>query len=177
MTVAFPLFHALLLLIGLTVASVLDVTRRRVPNWLCVGIATCGVLARLLLSGPTACGWGVLGTAVGLLLLLLPFARGWVGGGDVKLLAAVGAWLGPTLVLVSAVLAAAVAGLIALVCWLRSPPDVRREIGLNLKSTVLSRAAPEVPERSANLSPPMAPAIAAGAILTGAMYWQLLLSF
>jgi prepilin peptidase CpaA len=41
-------------------------------------------------------GWSLAGTAVGLGLLLPAYAIGGMGAGDVKLLAGVGAWLGPT---------------------------------------------------------------------------------
>lgn len=76
-------------------ACVLDVRTRRIPNVLTFGSALAGVAFHTLSSG----GGGALTSAGGWLtgtLLFLPFfaLRG-MGGGDVKLLAALGAWLGP----------------------------------------------------------------------------------
>ena len=43
----------------------------------------------------TAFAMGLVGVVVGFAILFVPFAARWVGAGDVKLLAACGAWLGP----------------------------------------------------------------------------------
>ncbi len=90
-------------------ATQADVTSRRIPNRL-VGPA---LLLALTMHGVMG-GWtGLLSSAAGLLAaagLLLPghLAR-WMGAGDVKLMAAVGAWLAWPQAVV-AVLAALVAG-------------------------------------------------------------------
>jgi prepilin peptidase CpaA len=77
------------------VACVTDVRTRRIPNVLTFGAALGGFLIQVLAGGfqgalAAAGGW-LVGT-----LLFLPFflLRG-MGGGDVKLLAGIGAWLGP----------------------------------------------------------------------------------
>jgi len=80
--------------VGLT-ACVTDLKSRRIPNVLTFGAAV-GALA---FQGMTA-GWSGLGTAaagwlVGLVIFLPFFALRGIGGGDVKLVAALGAWLGP----------------------------------------------------------------------------------
>jgi prepilin peptidase CpaA len=50
-------------------------------------------------------GWGaglaLAGFAIGFVLLLLPWLLGGGGMGDVKMLAALGAWLGPVLILIT----------------------------------------------------------------------------
>lgn len=80
--------------IGLA-ACVTDVRSRRIPNALTFGAALAGIAVHVWLDGAdglkTAAGGWLVGT-----LLFLPFflLRG-MGGGDVKLLAALGAWLGP----------------------------------------------------------------------------------
>jgi prepilin peptidase CpaA len=76
-------------------ACVTDLRSGRVPNVLTFG----GALAALIFHGFTggsdgllmACGGWVVGAAV----FFVPFALGGLGAGDVKLLAALGAWLGP----------------------------------------------------------------------------------
>ena len=49
------------------------------------------------------------------MFFLLPFALGGLGGGDVKLLAALGAWLGPALTIWMAVYTGMAGGVLALV--------------------------------------------------------------
>jgi prepilin peptidase CpaA len=85
-----------LIVIAISVAAcVVDVRTRRIPNVLTFGAALGGVLIQILAGGfhgaLTAAGGWLVGT-----LLFLPFflLRG-MGGGDVKLLAGIGAWLGP----------------------------------------------------------------------------------
>jgi len=71
-----------------------DVRERRIPNALTV----VGLAAALLLRAPLGLGsvWaGLVGAGIALLLSLVLFLAGGMGGGDVKLLAAVGAFLGP----------------------------------------------------------------------------------
>lgn len=79
----------------LLVAAITDWRDRKIYNWLTYP----AVLVALVLN-PIAFGWtGILvglSTAVVVLLIGLFFlAMGWLGGGDVKLLAVIGAALGP----------------------------------------------------------------------------------
>lgn len=84
-----------------TLAAVTDLRWRRIPNWLTLPTAAAG----LIYHGCFAGGWGfsasLAGLAIGFALLLIPFLAGGGGMGDVKLLAALGAWLGPQLMLVA----------------------------------------------------------------------------
>ncbi len=99
------------LLAMLLIAAVLDLRLRRIPNWLTLPL----MLAGLAQSCTGAATVMPLASLLGLLLgggLSLPmFVMGVRGGGDVKLLAAVGAWLGPQGVLL-VYLVAAVAGML-----------------------------------------------------------------
>jgi prepilin peptidase CpaA len=173
-----PLFYWSLLAAGLVAASVADLRRRRVPNWLTVGILFGGLLARLLMGGPHGAFTGLAGAGVGLLVLLLPFSRDWVGGGDVKLLAACGGWLGPLLVLEAVLVGAVAGGIISVTCLLRSPAALRREMLLNLKMTYLARRAPDVAlaGRPLRLNPPYAPALALGTLLAVLDHAQILVA-
>ena len=76
------------------VAAVIDLRTRRIPNWF-----TMPVLAGGLLFHAATAGWGGLLTALGGFvtgfgILLILWLTGGGGGGDVKLMGAVGAWLG-----------------------------------------------------------------------------------
>ncbi len=78
-----------------SIACVTDWRTRRIPNVLTFGAALAGLLYQFATGGVEALGQGLLGWVLGALVFLLPFALGGLGGGDVKLLAALGAWLGP----------------------------------------------------------------------------------
>jgi prepilin peptidase CpaA len=77
------------------IACATDLRSRRIPN-----VLTLGAAGAALVYGAVTGGWNGLGTAtlgwlIGALAFIVPFALGGLGGGDVKLLAAIGAWLGP----------------------------------------------------------------------------------
>src|SRR6476659_4746690 len=80
----------------LIVAAVIDGLKLKVPNWITFPMIISGWVYSVALS-PYA-GWeglmySMLGTMVGLALLLPAYAIGGMGAGDVKLLAGVGAWV------------------------------------------------------------------------------------
>jgi prepilin peptidase CpaA len=102
-------------LVTAAVACVTDVAWRRIPNWLTFGATGLAVLTALGLGGWRTAGWSIAGWAVGLLLFLPLFALRGLGGGDVKLLAALGAWVGPASVVWVALYAALLGGPLALV--------------------------------------------------------------
>ncbi len=74
-------------------AGLYDIWSRRIPNWLtlCMLVAA---LALRAVEGFAPLGSGVVGALCGLLLALVLFKLGAVGGGDGKLLIGVGAFLG-----------------------------------------------------------------------------------
>jgi len=96
-------------------ACVTDLRTRRVPNVLTLGAAGVALAYHAATNGGPGILAAVLGWAVGLLVFLPLFALRGIGGGDVKLLAALGAWLGPSMVLSVAAFAALAGGLFALV--------------------------------------------------------------
>ena len=106
--------------VGLYVAlaAMLDLRMRRIPNYLTVPAAVSG----LLYHSFAPAGWGpwvsLGGFAVGFALLLLPWLAGGSGMGDVKLLAALGAWLGTKGVLIAFGLSAVLGTVIALIVLL-----------------------------------------------------------
>ena len=82
-------------LIGaLAVAAVIDARQRRIPNWLTFGLLAAG-LGRAALLGGAALGHAALGALVGGSIPLVLYCLSAVGAGDVKLLTAIGAWVGP----------------------------------------------------------------------------------
>ena len=87
-----PLWAVWALILLLAIATVQDSAELRISNLLSGGVVILAVVAALVV-GPKLSLWqnGV-GLAVVLAIGTLMFARGWLGGGDVKLLAAVTAW-------------------------------------------------------------------------------------
>jgi prepilin peptidase CpaA len=77
------------------VACITDVRTRRIPNVLTFGAALGAILGHLAVSGLPGLQMAVLGWVVGLAMFLPFFLLGGMGAGDVKLMAALGAWFGP----------------------------------------------------------------------------------
>jgi prepilin peptidase CpaA len=111
-----------LLSAALIVAAVIDGWKLKVPNWITFPLIVSGWVYSTAYFGWAGLGWSLLGTAVGLSLLLPAYAIGGMGAGDVKLLAGVGAWVwgGATFYAfcVSAIVGGGIA--IAMVLWRRN---------------------------------------------------------
>jgi prepilin peptidase CpaA len=88
--------------VALILAAVIDGFELKVPNWLTLPMIISGWIfsacqaSSLNITWYSGLGWSLLGTAVGLGLLLPLYAIGGMGAGDVKLLAGVGAWMHAT---------------------------------------------------------------------------------
>ena len=109
---------SLALCLFLLPSMLLDLKCRRIPNWLTLPAILTGLVLHTWLSGRDGFFFSASGLAIGIGLLILPFAMGGMGGGDVKLLGAIGALTGPVVVLkvffVSAVLGLVVSLLLIL---------------------------------------------------------------
>jgi prepilin peptidase CpaA len=77
-------------------ACVTDLRSRRIPNVLTFGASVAAVAFGAVTGGPAGAGWSVAGWAVGCAVFMPWFLLGGMGAGDVKLLAALGAWVGPS---------------------------------------------------------------------------------
>jgi prepilin peptidase CpaA len=107
------------LLAVLLAAAVTDVRTRRIPNVLSAG----GLLLALgirLVAGDGALVQGLLGAGLALAVALPLFATGGFGGGDAKLLIAMGAFLGPEAFTVGALAAALVGGVMSVMASVRA---------------------------------------------------------
>ena len=99
--------------VALVVAAVIDGWKLKVPNWMTFPLVISGWIYSTACFGWAGLGWSLLGTAVGLALLLPLYAIGGMGAGDVKLLAGVGAWMGATVTLYAFCVSAVFGGVIA----------------------------------------------------------------
>lgn len=80
-----------------TVSGIMDIKFRRIPNWLTIPACLAGLGYHAATGGLiTGAVYALKGFGAGLVLLMIPFLLRYTGGGDVKLLAAAGSWLGVT---------------------------------------------------------------------------------
>jgi prepilin peptidase CpaA len=93
-------------------AGVWDVRTRRIPNALTFSAAIAGLIFHGVTGGWTGAGWSLAGWFVGAALFFPFFALRGMGAGDVKLLAAVGAWLFPAQAVLAALLTSIAGGVI-----------------------------------------------------------------
>jgi len=119
------------LIIALAVAAVIDARQRRIPNWLTFSLLGAG-LCRSAFFGAAALGHAGLGVLVGGAIPLIMYALSAVGAGDVKLLSAIGAWVGPGPVAMI-FMVQAILGLIIVV----TQAIAQRRTGALLRNTVL----------------------------------------
>jgi len=92
LSVAAPVAAALAVALA---ACVTDLRTRRIPNGLTFGAALVAFVFYLGTDGLSGLGWSAAGWVTGLAVFLPFFLLGGMGAGDVKLVAALGAWLGP----------------------------------------------------------------------------------
>jgi prepilin peptidase CpaA len=103
---------------GLGIAAIacgIDLRRHRIPNWLTFGAAFAGLIYRTAVEGAPGFMDAGAGWFAGAAIFFLPFALGGLGAGDVKLLAALGAWFGLTDAIWLGLYTGIVGGVIALV--------------------------------------------------------------
>ena len=96
-------------------AAVIDVRTHRIPNVLTFGSAAVALIYSFWTGGLHGLALSAGGWATGIALFLPMFLLRGMGAGDVKLLGAVGSWLGPSVVLYAALYSVLAGGVLALV--------------------------------------------------------------
>lgn len=102
------------------VACMCDVRSRRIPNVLTFGAALVAGAVHLLLGGAAGIVVSIEGWLLGIALFFPFFALRGLGAGDVKLLGALGAWLGPGSIVFVALYSTLAGGIVAVIVALRS---------------------------------------------------------
>lgn len=92
-----------------------DWRSRRIPNWLTVSGVVAGITLHAVVAGWHGALLALAGTGVALILLLPPVLMRVLGAGDWKLMGAVGAFLGPVLLLFVLFVSILASGLMAAV--------------------------------------------------------------
>jgi len=103
-------------LIVLAVATFTDLRSRRIPNWLVLPFLLAGIVVSGWFNGWHGIGQSFEGLGLGVLIYGFLFWMGGMGAGDVKLCAAIGAWIGPSQLMFALVITAMVGGIMVL-CW------------------------------------------------------------
>ncbi|HNQ21696.1 MAG TPA: A24 family peptidase [Phycisphaerae bacterium] len=116
----FWLVTLLVLVPGVLWASWIDYRERRVPNWLNAALIVSGFAVQAHFWGTAGLVNGAWGLLAGFGLLIFPWLMHGMGAGDVKLLAAIGVWVGPMLVFWSFLVGALLGGVAAVVMILAS---------------------------------------------------------
>ena len=109
-----PLVPVIALVIAF-IACLTDLRDRRIPNVLTFGAAALALVFHGLVGGVSGLQSAVLGWIAGTAMFLPFFMLGGMGGGDVKLLAALGAWMGPRDAFYLAIYASLAGGVMAIV--------------------------------------------------------------
>jgi prepilin peptidase CpaA len=110
-----------------------DLRTRKIRNWLTLSLAWGGIVNSIVSSSGITPAQAGLGLLIGFALPFVLFAMGALGGGDVKLFAGVGAWLGA----VGIVQVFIIAAIVGLVIVLAQSIAQRRVSTLFRNSTVL----------------------------------------
>jgi prepilin peptidase CpaA len=154
----------IVLTLGLAAAVVIDLRTRRIPNWLTAGMAAGGF--------GIACGGGAvtpahaaLGMLAGLLLMMPGHLIGALGAGDVKLMASIGAVVGPGMVLRAFLFTALAGGLFAIAVAVQRGllADTLNGTGHLIVAPSSARRTIEAPSRANRFA--YGPAIAAGTLV------------
>jgi len=104
----------LFLTIVLLVAVAYDVRFHKIPNWLTYPTIIVGILLHTSIRGVNGFLFGIGGVCVGIAVLIIPYLFGGTGAGDVKLMGAVGALLGPKGVFIAFLATSIVGGIYAI---------------------------------------------------------------
>jgi prepilin peptidase CpaA len=107
-----PIASTLKIVLLLYVATI-DIATRLIRNEICLALALLGIAAQL--ASPMQIAQSLIAAAILLLLLLVIYQRGWIGGGDVKLLVALAIGLPLTGVIELLTITALAGGVLALV--------------------------------------------------------------
>jgi prepilin peptidase CpaA len=156
---------AIVVLAAGVIASWIDLRSRRVPNLLTMPLACAGVLLAVIGASGLSATDAVLGLLVGLGVMLPLHVLGGTGAGDVKLMAAFGALLGPAGVLGAFIRMAIIGGVIALGIAIQRGRLRETLNGTALLVARVDGVAASLEHPAVNNKFPYAPAVALGAAL------------
>jgi len=162
-----------ILLILLVIATVIDMQQHRIPNVLSLGGIILGIALQGWASGLSGIIAGVGGTAVGIAIFLPFYLAHGMGAGDVKLMGAAGAFLGPANALLATGLSLAAGGVMAIIVLLARGGlgDLLKRYWSTLKCFIYSRKIVYPPTAVGEVAAMKFPYAAAVGIGTVATLW------
>jgi prepilin peptidase CpaA len=149
---------------GNAAAAIVDLRTRRVPNALTMTMAAAGIGLAAMRAGPMGLAAAIAGCVLGAALMLPGHVLGGTGAGDVKLLGASGALLGPALTF-HAFLATAISGGVLAVMVAIHRGRLRRTLDTTRRLALADGAVAEIEDAKADNRFAYAPAIAVGVIV------------
>ena len=148
----------------LATAAAWDLFRRRIPNAVNVTTALLGLAAAVSTGSLAVVGQAFAGSALMFALLLLAYRQRWVGGGDVKLAAAFGTWLGPIGGVYALAVGVATNGILAVYVLARGGSALRAEVKSNLTLAMYTGRVGETAHRPDAAHIPLGAALAISAM-------------
>ena len=115
-----PMVQILIILAPIVVlAAATDICSHKIPNWLTFPAIIAGVIYHSTTAGIQGCLLSVAGALLGMAFFLPFYIKGGTGAGDVKLMGAVGAFLGPAGVLYAFLFSSMAGGIYAVLLLIR----------------------------------------------------------
>lgn len=122
------ILNNIILIILLIFAAFFDITQKKIPNFITFPVILWGLLTYSIFDGFEGFKFSGLGFLVGLGIFLIPFILGGMGGGDVKMMAAIGTLMGWRFVLYTAVYAGLIGGVLVIIYLI-----YKKQLGATLK--------------------------------------------
>jgi prepilin peptidase CpaA len=153
------------LVVGVLIATVVDIRTRRIPNMVTAAMAGAGLGLAAFGVGGVSLVAAALGLVLGMMLMLPGHVLGATGAGDVKLMAAIGTLVGPALVVKAFLFTALAGGVLAVIVAMH-----RRRLAATVAGTAKLIAAPADARSELKTATPSSrfaygPAIAIGSII------------
>lgn len=121
----------IILFIVLILSTYFDITKKKIPNFITFPVILWGLLTYTVFDGFEGLKFSGLGFLIGLAVFLIPFILGGMGGGDVKLMAAIGALKGWRFVLYTTIYTGLAGGIIVMLILIKE-----KKLWITLKRVV-----------------------------------------
>ena len=172
---ALPIWCTALTLLLVSFAVVTDLKWRRIPNYLTFTAFGIALVLRAVFEGWVGLGLALGGAFVAPILLLLLHGGKGIGMGDLKLAAAVGAFVGPALAVVTMLISAIAGGVLALFLMIRPGGQLSNlfslfSISLPFRKKETGDSVPVEFESDKAATMPYGVAIGAGSLITLVVY-------
>jgi prepilin peptidase CpaA len=130
----------LFLIAILAMAVITDFRWHKIPNWLTFPAMLGGIIINVIPYGFHGLFFSALGLAVGTVLFLIPYSIGGMGAGDVKLMGAIGSFLGAKNVVWACLFSCIFGGLYAIIflVWKGSAKSYVTRYWLMLKTLLFT---------------------------------------